>query len=349
MAADAKRRRIVELAGLHGISQRALAALTQELVADEGQLTLSRGDTSRALNKEFNHLFGEVEVPLSSGGFFKWVVLEPGLVLQALVADEPNFKALMGRVAERATAQEGGEVTMLWYADEVTPGNALRPDNRRKSMAWYFSFAEVGPEDLSQCHAWTAFAIMRHAIAANVDGGYSHVSKLLLRHVADAAVNLFHGVALRLEPHPQLLRTGKVDQLLDGDAQRSIWSTKGASGLKTCLHCRNVFSKHSDLEDDYVVTISCADQKRFDPCTDADVWAQWDKLAAEKPRLSAKEFDAQSKACGLNYNVHGLLGDVRLRSIVRPVSGNSNDWMHAVMANGVANLEVHHILRAMQR
>ena len=47
------------------------------------------------------------------------------------------------------------------YADEVTPGNQLNPDNNRKCWAFYISFLEFGAAVLSQEDAWICIAAIR--------------------------------------------------------------------------------------------------------------------------------------------------------------------------------------------
>lgn len=49
---------------------------------------------------------------------------------------------------------------MLLYADGITPGGALVPDNRRKSVVWYASFLEFGSK-LAYEEAWITLAIAR--------------------------------------------------------------------------------------------------------------------------------------------------------------------------------------------
>ena len=49
---------------------------------------------------------------------------------------------------------------VILYADGITPGAALTPENNRRSVMWYCSFVEMGNK--LQCEeAWHTTAIAR--------------------------------------------------------------------------------------------------------------------------------------------------------------------------------------------
>ena len=51
---------------------------------------------------------------------------------------------------------------LIMYADGITPGSALAPENRRKSMVWYVSFLEF-ESLLSHEEFWISVAVARTA------------------------------------------------------------------------------------------------------------------------------------------------------------------------------------------
>jgi len=51
---------------------------------------------------------------------------------------------------------------LIMYADGITPGNVLAPENRRKSIVWYVSFLEFGAK-LAYEEAWMTVAVARTA------------------------------------------------------------------------------------------------------------------------------------------------------------------------------------------
>ena len=50
---------------------------------------------------------------------------------------------------------------LVFYSDEVTPGNALKANNRRKMQAIYWSFAQFGPDALSHERSWFLLTCVR--------------------------------------------------------------------------------------------------------------------------------------------------------------------------------------------
>ena len=77
---------------------------------------------------------------------------------------------------------------MVYSEDEVTPGSALRPDNKRKHHILYISFMEL--EALSSTDAWFPIAILRSDICKSVTGGFSHAIGELLEHLFTSADSL---------------------------------------------------------------------------------------------------------------------------------------------------------------
>ena len=70
---------------------------------------------------------------------------------------------------------------MIGDFDELTPGNALRPDNKRKTMAVYVSFAELGPSLLCRSEFWMTVAVARTSMIRQVEGGWSRMLRDLVR------------------------------------------------------------------------------------------------------------------------------------------------------------------------
>ncbi len=92
--------------------------------------------------------------------------------------------------------------------------------------------------------------------------------------------------------------------------------------------------------------ITCTDRSRFVRTSDADVWGQYDRLAAMQGRASRGDIDRLQKATGLTLNSRGVLSDAALRLCVGPVSTMTYDWQHTFLSNGVASQEMYQFLGA---
>ena len=132
-----------------------------------------------------------------------------------------------------------GFLNLIWYIDEVTPGNVLSPDNKRKSQCLYVSVMEFGIDVLCKTAAWLPVALLRSSVVKRVAGGVSCCCRLLLE-------SWFCGKPLQLETlgcvvdvtPPRIVRCKFGRCLADADALRAVNSIKGHNGLKPCC-CRN--------------------------------------------------------------------------------------------------------------
>ena len=66
------------------------------------------------------------------------------------------------------------------YIDDITPGNPLRPDNKRKITAVYASCIELG-NFLRLEEAWLALGVIRTNVVKEVKGGLSNAIRQLLK------------------------------------------------------------------------------------------------------------------------------------------------------------------------
>ena len=81
---------------------------------------------------------------------------------------------------------------MILYTDEVTPGNVLGVQPRRKSQCIYVSLCELGGAVLSIEDAWLAVAICRSKIMKRVDGGVAQlVGKMLALMLPEFSTTVF--------------------------------------------------------------------------------------------------------------------------------------------------------------
>ena len=98
--------------------------------------------------------------------------------------------------------------------------------------------------------------------------------------------------------------------------------------------------------DGYLVSLACADSRRFDCASSADHWQKHDELDRRRPRLSKAKFAEMEKTMGQSFNPHGLLSYRRLRECVAPADVHTYDPMHVIFAGGVLQEEVFLLLEA---
>ena len=192
---------------------------------------------------------------------------------------------------------------LILYVDEITPGNPLRPDNKRNIMAIYASWLELG-DFLRTEEAWLTLGIMRTSIMKTIRGGVSSAVKTVLRALFVGSRSMSSaGILL---PAGDLLFC-KFHRFLSGEgAGKAVWCCKGASGIKPCIGCKNVVQLAEGEESltkvdgsGYLVDIACWDTARFDPMSDTDVFTAYDGLVAMQAAGALKgELEREEKARG---------------------------------------------------
>ena len=106
-----------------------------------------------------------------------------------------NIKMLMDEACSRAGKTPDGPLHLILYLDGVTPGNVLRPDNRRKIWSFYASFREFGWQRLCYEECWLPLAVLRSNMEHDITGRVSNAMRLLMGNLAPLAT---HGVILHL-------------------------------------------------------------------------------------------------------------------------------------------------------
>ena len=340
---DAKRRRLDNLVGTRGVSQRGLVEVARKLAEAPGPVT--RQDIQSHLAATLNEVSDIVKLPMQDGTEFEWTVGSADKLLRYVAGRSETFNALLSR----AVASAGGEpLRMILYMDEVTPGDALALWHGSKFWAMYFIFLDFGP-DMLQCEAlWLPIAVLKHDTCVGVDGGLSCAVRLLLRHMLLGPGGLARqGAGVQLGGAQKLVRARLVHLLADMDAHRALWLYTGASGYRPCMRCANICMKKGRPAPGEF-SILCSRWAHFAPQTDEDVWKLFDDLGVQKATLGKTAYKALETKKGLHYHPLGLLADKELREHVKP-SMMAYDPMHNLWANGVVGVEVGCFLKACKK
>jgi hypothetical protein len=117
-------------------------------------------------------------------------------------------------------------------------------------------------------------------------------------------------------------------------------------GTKPCLTCWNVFGRvdASDIADGGV---SIAHHRRADlKCySNCQVFNMYDRIAA----TDGDDLKHLQQCFGLKVNIHGIMADGHIRTFYKPVDHMIRDPMHVLISNGVANVHIANLMRALRR
>ena len=337
-----KRRRLQSIAGLGGISDSGLVRLAAHFRAEPSLLeeVSSRQKVERATADILEPVLQSDALPLAGGREFEWWHASPQKLLQLFYDESPAFKSMVDAALQRVPNSVMRPWHVVLYGDEITPGNPLRPDNRRKLHCFYFAFQELGQQVLCHSEAWLPVACLRSSVAKGVMGKYSCAMRLLLRRFFCGPEGMSTGGVL-LGPRLVFAELGNI--LGDEAALKATWATKGASSFLPCPLCKNVV-QHGLAEAStggYLQNITCSDFGLLDLAQPGDLWHKHDRLEALCATSSSrKELAEREKSSGVNYCPNGVLSDRELRQFVVPERVHTYDNMHNLLSNGAASWEV---------
>ena len=158
-------------------------------------------------------------------------------LMQRACRESPGYRSLLKRIWMESPTSADKPLHLVFYGDEVVPGNVLRLDNARKVFVCFVSVKEFGPAVLSSIDGWMPILIVRATEAKRVSGGLSALMRGLISSIC-IKEKVGHGIALPLEAGDQghvLVHFAVSNLVLDGNAQRQILAAKGAMGKLPCL------------------------------------------------------------------------------------------------------------------
>ena len=89
-------------------------------------------------------------------------------------------------------------MNIVLYSDEVTPGNVMAINHRRKFHAIYWSFLELGPNALSREESWFTIATEYSHFMNDISAGLSQAFAKVIRLFFDQAGFSFDTAGINL-------------------------------------------------------------------------------------------------------------------------------------------------------
>ena len=267
-------------------------------------------------------------------------------LFQLFVSDCQCFRTLMSKTLSK----HGHVLTLVLYYDEVTPGNPLHPDNKRKTHLFYVTLQEFG-KATRNVQAWLPATMVKHDTTDQMDCQFSQFLRNVLRMWKNSPL-FSSGVSLDFgSGRTEVLRLRRrIRMLPDYAASCSAWNSKTASGLRPCLWCQNLLMKSSNLpnQDEYLVNLLEADPSKFDVMDAACIHAIADELENLAATASKPALESFEKHAGFKFHPESLLQDRTLREFVSP-QDTATDGMHVLYASGgIVAVEIGLILDALK-
>ena len=345
-----RRAKIRKVLGTKGIATnaRALDAVLQALQAvspEEREDFLEEKFTRWSLRGVANDMYVRVcvrrELPLLAGGRMPVDVLSFAKSFQTAVCEADGFRAMVRSAFRYRPCTLLSPWRVLLYADETTPGNILNLDYPRKVFVAHASVQEFGPSILKLSAAWLPLALLRTKQLEKVSGGMAALwTEILKQTFLDDDVGSGFVVDLGEDVGQQALYFSCGSFVLDGDAVRGIFGSKGGNPKCPCLACLNVVSDPA-LAGDGIVHSSTTDVRLFRFASNEDLWLKADRLAAPMRQADRQRLCVAS---GMNYIKESFLYAHELRPYVKPATSLMFDPMHILLSQGLADREYEHLL-----
>ena len=236
---------------------------------------------------------------------------------------------------------------LVLYSDEITPGNQVAHKNPRKTWAIYYSFLEFGPL-LGSEDFWLTGLLLSTETVKQINGGWSSVIRQFCRMLwgPDGLDMEVGGISIVFEGgRGRVQLFVKLGVLLaDEAALNSMLHSKGASGLKCCACCQNVFDAKTDRlsvrQSEWGVLRTEANPANFILHTTGSIGAIVTKLRSLAAACAAGEakkgqLKSTQTNLGFSHNEHAILFDDFLRPKVIPSKSICWDWMHVWLVSGI--------------
>ena len=133
-----------------GVSTSAVSKILDKVRAHPEILQEQTNTTAinRALMAEFDKVSTTLDLPMDDESMFRWKIIAPQTALKLYTERPGAFRNLMMSVYAKMNSWK--PLRLVVYSDEVTPGNVLRADNRRKYTTFYMScllYTSPSPRD----------------------------------------------------------------------------------------------------------------------------------------------------------------------------------------------------------
>ncbi len=295
-----------------------------------------REDILRPLQEDnvYGHILQKMPLVLSKGEPYQWEYVNPFALVYQYSCLRPRFGDML-----KAAANEAGFARIIFYMDEATPGNVLRPDAGRTLACFYWSFMELPSWFRSRQCGWFFFGMFPLALVEHLPGGYASLFTSMVKTFFGKALLQWDfsvsGIACRSTGGGFLFKARFGALLSDEKAMKELWCTKGASSYKPCHLCKNVMGRLDvPPEHPYLVHYTCVDAAQFDLHTPETFREMARQLQEAYTAMSQKRFEKLEQCYGLKYVPLGVLWCEELQDICDPVSHTYWDWMHILMASG---------------
>ena len=300
-----------------------------------------RKEEACAVETPYGSLIQSFQAEMTDGSKLELPFCHPAAILHHVSNVSSRVQHLLTKVAESHSNSLAHPWTLALYFDEVSPGNQLKINNKRKLWAIYFSVMQFGGYELSQEDCWFVLTVVRSETVTQMKGGLSHLFLQCVKLFSLPNGNLETGISLRLLHGTEMLCFRIGMYLADESAIKLSQENKGASGKMLCLFCQTTIqARYAPANLGNLVPHHEHDLSKLCLHSDTSVWQIVDHLDSRFGIGTKKAFSELEVRLGFNYVPGGVLLDRSMREKWKPISMTCFDPMHVYLVAGVFQREM---------
>jgi len=239
----------------HHLSHTGIACLLKSVEKDGFPKHFAKSTQLDARHKvcsqvisTYGKLVEAMPMPLENGTVLVCAIQNPLAALCDAMHNLIGFADIMRQTIKvKGAPSFENPWTLMLYSDEISM-NPLKED-RRKTMAMYYSFLEFGLL-LQYEEVWFTATVVRSTVLKQVSGGASFMYRQVLSAMFPALRTAGVWTTLKGGAEEEVRLYAKCGgSVADEVALTQVLFSKGHNGLHPCPLCRNVYLHDHDFED----------------------------------------------------------------------------------------------------
>ncbi len=185
------------------VSQSGISNLLKELHAigslpsqtSRSSVKRARDKNLHAMSTPYGPLVRRVKVHID-GVDYEFDYIHPIAFLAYAAQHCDPFGEILVETAANHPSHCNAKWDIILYSDEVTPGDALKRGNQKKTQAIYWSFKQFGSELLASEYLWFVVVVLRSNNDLLLHGGMTTLFRYIWETFFDDVSNLRAGVII---------------------------------------------------------------------------------------------------------------------------------------------------------
>jgi hypothetical protein len=259
-----------------------------------------------------------------------WLIVNPMSLIRVAAAKQPALARML-----EGLRSDGKRPRVVFYMDEIKPGNVLHPDHGKTQACFYWTLMELPSWFRARAGGWFHYTTLPMKQVVRVAGRQSFIMARMLDSFfgADLPFNFHTGFPCPGSEGSFVFAAVPGAVLADEKALKEIFCLKGASGTKPCFQCSNVVGHMPpNVVAHGLVHVSCPHPERFKEHTAESFKLMVGRL--HEARARRQQLQSLGQVYGLSHEPRGLPWDAVWQDLLNPCSHAMWDWMHVLVASG---------------